>query len=168
VLLDTELAKILATAAHRDVYGAILTALAYTGQRLGQFKSFRQEWIEGDTIRFPAAIMKSGKEHIIPCGPTILPLLQSLRPFTDWGKAKRRFDLACPLPHWTTHDLRRTFATGLANLDVPPHIIERLLAHTGGQISGVAATYNRARYMQPMREAVEKWEAHLETLTHAS
>ena len=67
-------------------------------------------------------------------------------------------------------DLRRTFATGLAFLRVAPHIIERLLNHKlgtiqlGGEISAVAAVYNRHLYLDEMREAVEKWEARLASL----
>ena len=52
---------------------------------------------------------------------------------------------------WTLHDLRRTFSTHLADLDVLPHIIERLLNHVSGEISEVAAIYNRSRYARLMR-----------------
>jgi hypothetical protein len=37
-----------------------------------------------------------------------------------------------------------------------PHVIEWLLNHVTGTISGIAAVYNRARYMHEMRDAVEK------------
>ena len=66
--------------------------------------------------------------------------------------------------HWTLHDLRRTFATKLAELRVAPHVIERVLNHkfgsisnhTQGVISAVAEVYNRWAYLPEMREAVEK------------
>jgi hypothetical protein len=51
-----------------------------------------------------------------------------------------------------------TFATNLARLGVAPHIIERLINHVTGTISGVAAIYNRANYMKEMRDAVTKYE----------
>ena len=36
--------------------------------------------------------------------------------------------------------------------------------HVSGQISGVAAIYNRFQYQDEMREAVTKWEARLAAL----
>jgi integrase len=65
------------------------------------------------------------------------------------------------IPHWTLHDLRRTMSTWLNDPkggSVQPHIVEALLNHT---IKGVASTYNHALYTDPMRDALEKWEAHL-------
>ena len=69
-----------------------------------------------------------------------------------------------------SHRLRRTFATKLAEMKVPPHIVERLLNHklgtlqTQGVITAVADVYNRAIYMDEMREAIGKWEARLSAL----
>ena len=74
--------------------------------------------------------------------------------------------------HWTLHDLRRTFGTKLAELRVPPHVVERLLNHklgsianqTGGVVSAIAEVYNRHAYLPEMREAIEKWEVYLTSL----
>lgn len=55
---------------------------------------------------------------------------------------------------WSAHDLRRTFATCLANLDVPHHVIESLLGHA---LPGVAGVYNRSHLLNPKREALELW-----------
>ena len=66
--------------------------------------------------------------------------------------------------HWTLHVLCRTFATHLASLRVPPHIIERILNHSSGTISGVAAIYNRFSYQDEMREAMTLWEDKLDGL----
>ena len=65
------------------------------------------------------------------------------------------------IPHWTFHDLRRTAASGMARLGFPVHVIEAVLNHTGGQISGVAAIYNRHRYLPEKRRALEAWAAHV-------
>jgi integrase len=90
-------------------------------------------------------------------------------PFNGWSKCKVALDRAvisagCQVGAWTLHDLRRTFATNLAALGVPPHITERLLNHVTGTISGVAAIYNRHAYTDEMREAVSKWETQLSSL----
>ena len=83
---------------------------------------------------------------------------------TGYSAAKHAFDKECGVSGWTLHDLRRTFSTYLADLDVLPHIVERLLNHVSGEISEVAAIYNRSRYARPMREAIEKWEGYLAAL----
>ena len=91
-------------------------------------------------------------------------------PINHWSECKAEFDDKCCIAPWQLRDLRRTFATKLAALRVPPHIIERLLNHklgtiqTGGEISAVAAVYNRHMYLDEMREAVALWEQHLASL----
>jgi integrase len=81
--------------------------------------------------------------------------------FTAWSTGKASLDRRCAIPAWTLHDLRRTCATGLGNLRVPPHVIETVLNHRGGHKAGVAGTYNYSAYPEEVREALEKWSAHL-------
>lgn len=61
------------------------------------------------------------------------------------------------LEPWRLHDLRRTAASGMARLGVPVHVIEAVLNHRSGQISGVAAVYNRHSYLPEKRRALEAW-----------
>jgi integrase len=84
--------------------------------------------------------------------------------FNGWPKSKEAFDKACGVSGWTLHDLRRTVATGLAALEVSPHIIERLLNHkfgslqnqtTDGLVTAVAEIYNRHLYIEEMRAAIK-------------
>jgi integrase len=90
---------------------------------------------------------------------------------SGFGNAKRRFDLimaeACRrslrlsmnpnIPDWRLHDLRRTAATGMARLNFPPHVVDKVLNHVSGMISGVAAVYNRFEYLDERRAALEAW-----------
>ena len=76
----------------------------------------------------------------------------------SWHRAKSKFN---GVADWRIHDLRRTAATGMAELGVQPHIIEAILNHYSGYRSGVAGVYNRARYLEEMRSALEKWAAHI-------
>jgi integrase len=62
---------------------------------------------------------------------------------------------------WRLHDLRRTCATGMARLGTPVHIIEAILNHTAGEISGIAKIYNRYSYANETRRALEAWAAHV-------
>ena len=65
------------------------------------------------------------------------------------------------LDPWTLHDLRRTVSTGMAGLGVAPHVIERLLNHVSGVLGGVAGVYNRFKYADEVRTALDLWTAHV-------
>ena len=71
--------------------------------------------------------------------------------------AGRRSGRSITLEPWRFHDLRRTAASGLARLGFPVHVIEAVLNHRNGQISGVAAVYNRHSYLPEKRRALEAW-----------
>jgi hypothetical protein len=40
-------------------------------------------------------------------------------------------------------------------------VIEAVLAHRGGEVSGVAAVYNRHSYLPEKRRALEAWAGHV-------
>jgi integrase len=84
-----------------------------------------------------------------------------------FGKHKAALDKASGVADWMLHDLRRTFATNLAALSTPVHVTERLLNHVSGTHSGIVAVYQRRSYMDEMREAVTRWEGHLNFLLNA-
>lgn len=65
---------------------------------------------------------------------------------------------------WRLHDLRRTAATGMARLRVAPHIIEAVLNHKSGQISGIASVYNRFEYEDEKRSALSAWARYVASL----
>jgi integrase len=58
---------------------------------------------------------------------------------------------------WILHDLRRTAATGMARLNIPPHVVDKVLNHVSGTIRGVAAVYNRFGYVEERKAALEAW-----------
>jgi integrase len=68
---------------------------------------------------------------------------------------------------WRLHDLRRTAASGMARLGTPVHIIEAVLNHRNGHISGVAAIYNRYSYAAEKRRALDAWADHVMRLLPA-
>jgi integrase len=182
VLSDAELTAVLrATSSDLSAFARIVQLLIFTGQRRSQIARLRVDYIDAKarTISWPSETMKSGTPHIVPYGKMAARILADLsedgfvfggltgKPFNGFGKSKAAFDKRVGIQDWTLHDLRRTFATGLAILGVAPHLIERLLAHTSGIISGVAAIYNRHHFLPEMREALLKWEQHLAALLRA-
>ena len=90
---------------------------------------------------------------------------------SGFGNAKRRLDVIMAearrrslglsertkIPDWRLHDLRRTAATGMARLNIPPHVVDKVLNHVSGTIRGVAAVYNRFEYLEERRAALEAW-----------
>jgi hypothetical protein len=53
----------------------------------------------------------------------------------------------------------------MAELGVQPHIIEAVLNHVSGHKGGVAGIYNRARYADDMRAALQGWADHVDKIT---
>jgi len=88
-------------------------------------------------------------------------------PFSGWSNSKEALDERIAqktkesLPHWTPHDLRRAFSTYAHELGIEPHIVEAVINHVSGHRSGVAGTYNRARYEPAKRAALMRWANHL-------
>jgi integrase len=69
--------------------------------------------------------------------------------------------MGADVPPWRLHDLRRTAVTGMAELGIPPHIVEAVLNHISGAKAGVAGIYNRAAYAEEKKAALERWAAHI-------
>ncbi|MEI7610932.1 MAG: tyrosine-type recombinase/integrase [Rhodospirillaceae bacterium] len=69
-----------------------------------------------------------------------------------------------PLPQWQFHDFRRTVATNLAKIGIPVHVVERLMNHVTGTVSGIAAVYNRHSYLDEQRQALEAWSSRLDQI----
>ena len=62
---------------------------------------------------------------------------------------------------WVLHDLRRSVATGMAELGIAPHIVEAVLNHVSGHKAGIAGVYNRATYEKEKRAALAMWADHV-------
>lgn len=86
--------------------------------------------------------------------------------FSAWSYSKMRMDVALgkTVAPWRLHDLRRTAATGMAELGVQPHIIEAILNHTSGHKAGVAGIYNRASYAREIKAALALWADHVDSI----
>ncbi|MET2828945.1 tyrosine-type recombinase/integrase [Mesorhizobium shangrilense] len=96
---------------------------------------------------------------------------------SGYSRAKRKIDKAMlavarkatgdpawSMRPWTLHDLRRTAASGMAGLGVAVHVVEAVLNHKSGKISGVAAIYNRHDYAREKRDALTAWANLVDTI----
>jgi integrase len=161
-------------------FSSIVLLLIMTGQRRTEIGSLAWPMIDEDLrlITLPPLLTKNKRGQVLPYGDVTAKILAQIpkthtllfkrrghdAPLTGWSNGKKYIDHRCSIDHWTLHDLRRTFATIHASIGTPLHIIERLLNHVTGQISGVAAIYNRHRYLSEMGEAARHYEAYIDNL----
>jgi integrase len=89
-------------------------------------------------------------------------MLQLLR--GELKEADKDANKAQIIDSWILHDLRRTAATGMARLNIAPHVVDRILNHVSGTIRGVAAVYNRHAYLEERKAALEAWARYIEGL----
>jgi integrase len=182
VLSDDEIARILPVCRkHGYPFGSLFQVLLLTAQRRGEVSGMR--WSEVDLINrvwhLPSHRTKNGHAHSVPLSDAVMNILNVLPRFADsdlvfttngrtpvsgWGKPVKRLSDEAKVHNWHIHDMRRTAASGMARLGVQPYVVEKILNHVTGQISGVAATYNRYGYDQEKRTALENWSAHLSRL----
>lgn len=178
VLTDNELRKVWdAAQTFPFPFGTIVLLLILTGQRVGEVAGLKWDWIdERDmTITLPREITKNSTQHSFPYGELakaifeqtprmaecLFPSLNGSAAYVGYNKAKGRFDAACQLPHWTLHDLRRTFSTIHARIGNPPHVTEALLNHKMGTRSPIQRIYDRHTYLPEMRAASANYESNL-------
>lgn len=162
-------------------FGLLIQILLITGARRNEAASMRWTQIEGSKWTIPSELTKSGRLHEIPfprLGLHVLSTCQKtddllfsttgITPFSGFTKAKSRLDDMSGTSEWRIHDLRRTVASGMARLEVAPHVVERILNHSTGSLGGVVGIYNRHGYLKEKRDALQTWGEHLEKLVGTS
>jgi integrase len=172
-LSDDEI-KIVWDSAGDDDYGTIVRLLILTGQRRDEIAELRWDEVKLDLgmISLPRERVKNDLEHDIPVSPAVRAIIAArprnesglvFAPGTSWSRRKLRLDAAIterlgkPLAPWTLHDLRRTAATGMADIGIQPHVVEAVLNHISGSKRGVAGVYNRSTYSAERKIALKKW-----------
>jgi integrase len=175
------------------VFGALYKTLLLTGCRLREPAGMdRAELGDNSVWEVPGDRTKNHLPFLVPLPALALSIINSVpavggsalifttngkTPISGFSKSKMALDAEMakiagkPIKPWKIHDLRRTFSTLLnespddGGLGVAPHIVEALLNHiSGGTKSGVAGTYNKAKYLSEKRAALERWAAHIEGL----
>ena len=161
-----------------DVYRLILL----TGLRSGEAVSvsFENVDLEAKTLLIPST--KSGRPHRVPLSAPALRLIERRRevnagkwlfPAVKNKNNPIRVDaLQAPLREampklkvlpFTPHDLRRTFATGLARRPIQASrlLISLALNH---RVKGVTDQYDRHSYDDELREVFESWGNRVDAL----
>ncbi|MCV2866939.1 tyrosine-type recombinase/integrase [Albidovulum sediminicola] len=166
--------------------------LLLTGQRLGEVVGMAESEVEGSLWMMGGERTKNGRAHTVPLSEISLKVLAShgrtgggsgliftttgIKPLSGFHKARAKLagamneiasnerGMTVQIPHWTFHDLRRTAATGMARIGQPTHVVEAVLNHVSGAISGVAGVYNRHSYDSEKSTAMEAWGRHVLSL----
>jgi integrase len=166
-------------------FGPLAKLLLLTAQRRDEVAGI--EWseinLDKQTWTMPRHKTKNDRTHEVHLSDVAVEVLRSVprvgngpvfitngRPVSGFSYGKNRLDAVMlkvkedelggtseAIPHWILHDLRRTAATGMARLNIPPHVVDKVLNHTSGTIRGVAAVYNRFEYLEERRAALEAW-----------
>lgn len=178
VLLDPELRRLLA-ALPADMEPAVADVLRFvvlTGLRLGEAVAIRHADIEDGVLTIAdtknstthhvylseqaAALVESRKGKSLYVFPMLTDDKRHVRVDRVEGQLRDALPKLGVLP-FTPHDLRRSFATGLAKLKCPRVLISLALNHT---IPGITSRYDKHEYADELREWWGKWGAHVQEL----
>ena len=181
VLSNDELARVWKACDDGTEFGRVVRLLILTGCRRQEVGGMR--WSEIDfergTWTIPANRSKNHREHVLPLMPAMRSIIETCpcmvsrdcvfgaraaEGFTKWTLPKPDLDRRSGVTDWVLHDLRRSTATGLANLGTPPHIVEAALNHQSGSKRGVAGVYNRSSYSAEVKAALAMWHDLIRTL----
>ena len=161
-------------------FGSVFQLLLLTAQRRQEVSGIR--WseldLDGCEWRIPASKTKSNREHIVPLSAPAISIISKTPRFSHdllfsntgttavsgFSRAKRKLDglmqdktQVVTIMPWRLHDLRRTATSGMARLGSGQVTIEKVLNHSSGKLSGVAAIYNRYGYQKEKSEALNDW-----------
>jgi integrase len=176
VLAADEIKAVWDATADGSDYDKIIRLLLLSGARASEIGHLRFSEVLSDRIVLAPERTKNDRGRSIPLTPAMRTILDGHprqpgrdhvfgrsadRPFSSWGIGKDALDarLGAKFLPWVVHDLRRTVATNLGELGIPPHIISGVLGHA---VSGVTAKhYNWATLEEPIRNALMAWDAHV-------
>ena len=175
---DSELSAVWNASLGLQGYGAGIRLLLLTGARRSEVFGMTADEIDSAKAvwNLPARRAKNNRAHAVPLSPQATDVLRWICPAFEKGnfalfepvsfsREKGLLDKLLPnVAAFTLHDLRRTFASGMASLGVAPHVLESCLNHKSGQVRGVAAIYNRYQYEPEKRAALFLWGGHVAAL----
>src|SRR5450631_107722 len=184
-LSDAEIA-IVWKACNADQFGNIVKLLILTGARRDEAGHMHMDELDLDNKEWllPPERSKNGSEHLFTLSDSAVDILTKAvetreafvfghgkeRGFSGWSKAKKAFDKRIAdagqtVEHFTLHDLRRSFASGLQRLKIEPHIVEACLNHTPPKLERNYQTY---RYAAEKRAALARWATHVDAIVNGT
>ena len=164
ILSNDEIGRIW-NAAGDDAFGTIIKLLILTGQRRSEISELRWSEIGADAIQLPSERAKNRRAHVVPLAPTARALLEKsprngegVFKSPAWSTCKDELDQRSGVSSWVIHDIRRSVATGMADIGIAPHIIEAVLNHVSGHKGGVAGFIIVSSYAAEKAAALARWD----------
>lgn len=168
----------------------ILRLCLITGQRVDEVSGARKSELHLDKAEWhlPGERVKNGSAHLVPLAPLALLLFKKAikrggeSPFVFPSKMTRGGVKSHITPaavaramrrgrdifgfdrEATPHDLRRTLASGMAELGFPRIIQDKVLNHVSADRSTISGVYDRYGYATEKRKALEAWALHVARL----
>ena len=193
VLSDSEIRDIWSACNQLDnAYGPMVLMAILTGQRRNEYGGMVSSEIDTHQLvwTIPAERNKAKRAHDVPLSKmafrVVEPWLQKKittwvfenktgKQPGGWDKLKSRLDKKCGAKNkdgnllwaegWTLHDCRRTLSTYMAKLGVDEDVVEALLNHKSeSTTTDVKRIYNRYKFFDEKREALELWARKLTSI----
>jgi integrase len=178
VLSDDELRRVWLACSNDSDAGRIMRLLILTGQRRDEVSGMAEEELDrkNGTWTLPKERTKNKRTHTLSLPDEAWKIIgppsrtgslfgRGGGRYTGWQGFKRLLDERCNLGKpWVIHDIRRSVATGMADIGIQPHIIETVLNHVSGHKDGIAGIYNRASYKTEVRNALAIWADHVASI----
>lgn len=167
-------------------HGAVLRFLILTGQRRVEVAELPWCEIEGEWWRLAETRTKNRKPNLLYVTPLAQRILDEVRPETENSRYVFRGYLRADQPlstnqvtvlcgrtsaallrdrkiasAFTTHDLRRTFATTARSIGADRRVVKRILNHSSSDVTDIYDLYG----MKPeIQAAMTTWDAYLTDL----
>jgi integrase len=168
-------------------FGQLFQFMLLTGCRLREAANMTRGELTADGVwTIPGSRTKNSRPISLALPPMALQLIRNLpviesatgyvfttngrTPVSGFSVAKRQLDAAIAksagraVPEFRLHDLRRTFASGMAALGVALPVVEKLLNHVSGSFGGIVGVYQKHEYHTEKTEALARWATHVEGL----
>ena len=167
-------------------FGPLVRLMLITAQREGECAGMRWRDVSHRLWTMPREETKADRgAHEVPLSDLALETLATVprlhdsdddmvfsttgtTPPSGWSGAKERLDRLSGVAGWRFHDLRRSAASTMARLGHPPHVLSAILNHAPGGTQGVTAIYNRFKYDDEKRAALDAWARHVDRLVNGT
>ena len=144
----------------------LLKLCLVTGQRIGECAGITAQEVDfaKGVWTIPAARSKNKHAHEVPLSDLAANLVREILAdgtrvsVTYVSKNVGQAQAAFGIPQWSTHDLRRTCVSKMAELGVAPIVLGHVINHRGSTKAGVTlGVYVQHAYAKEKRAALELW-----------
>jgi integrase len=165
ILRDREIAELWEA---DGLFGNLTKFALLTAQRKDKIMFMRWDDVRGGVWHITSAEREKGTGESLRLPALALQIIEAQRqinsdspfvfadrtgsPRSKIARAKKAFEKAYPMPHWTIHDLRRTARSLMAKAEVPTVHAELVMGH---KQRGVIGIYDRHDYADEKAHALK-------------